>query len=47
MRQRYWIYFRGTRNGQHIIATGPAEAKCLFAALYNIAGGVARVAGHY
>jgi len=34
--KRFWIYFTGTANGQHIVASTMKEAKQIFASINNV-----------
>jgi hypothetical protein len=43
--KRYWIYFRGTRNGEHITAPTMAAAKAAFAANNGIPSTSGYIAG--
>lgn len=33
---RFWIYFRGTSNGEHVEAENMKSAKWIFAAKYGL-----------
>jgi hypothetical protein len=41
---RFWIYFRGTRNGEHIEAASMLAAKWIFAYKHGLAS-ISYIAG--